>query len=99
MLNRKPCLADKSFFPPASIKPITTRRYTMSYYDNILEIDSNLDGSGLCIGIVMSRFNIDVSEGLLGTCTSELIQLGVLEADIVLVTVPGALEIPIALQK
>jgi len=71
----------------------------MSYYDNILEIDSNLDGSGLCIGIVMSRFNIDASEGLLGTCTSELIQLGVLEADIVLVTVPGALEIPIALQK
>lgn len=71
----------------------------MSYYDNILEIDSNLDGSGLCIGIVMSRFNLDVSEGLLGACTAELTQLGVLDADIVLVTVPGALEIPIALQK
>lgn len=71
----------------------------MSHYDNILEIDSNLDGSGLCIGIVMSRFNLDVSEGLLGACTAELTQLGVLDADIVLVTVPGALEIPIALQK
>ena len=71
----------------------------MSYYDNILEIDSNLDGNGLCIGIVMSRFNIDVSEGLLGACTTELTRLGVQEADIVLITVPGALEIPIALQK
>lgn len=71
----------------------------MSYYDNILEIDSNLDGNGLCIGIVMSRFNIDVSEGLLGACTAELTRLGVQEADIVLTTVPGALEIPVALQK
>ncbi|MCC6917286.1 6,7-dimethyl-8-ribityllumazine synthase [Nitrosomonas sp.] len=71
----------------------------MSYYDNILEIDSNLDGNGLCVGIVMSRFNLDVSEGLLGACTAELTRLGVQEADIVLVTVPGALEIPVALQK
>lgn len=71
----------------------------MSYYDNILEIDSDLDGNGLCIGIVMSRFNVDVSEGLLGACTTELARLGVQEADIVLITVPGALEIPIALQK
>lgn len=71
----------------------------MSYYDNILEIDSDLDGNGLCIGIVMSRFNIGASEGLLGACTAELTRLGVLEADIVLITVPGALEIPVALQK
>lgn len=71
----------------------------MSYYDNILEIDSDLNGNGLCIGIVMSRFNIDVSEGLLSACTAELAKLGVQEADIVLVTVPGALEIPLALQK
>ncbi|MXS86290.1 6,7-dimethyl-8-ribityllumazine synthase [Nitrosomonas sp. HPC101] len=71
----------------------------MSYYDNILEIDSDLKGSGLCIGIVMSRFNIDISEGLLGACTAELAELGVQETDIVLITVPGALEIPLALQK
>ena len=71
----------------------------MSYYDNILEIDTNLNGDGLCIGIVMSRFNLDVSEGLLGACTAELVKLGVQETDIVLITVPGALEIPTALQK
>ncbi len=71
----------------------------MAYYDNIHEIETNLDGSELHIGIIMSRFNIDIGEGLLGACTEELKNLGVLEAHILLSTVPGALEIPIALQK
>lgn len=71
----------------------------MAYYDNIHEIDTNLDGSELRIGIIMSRFNIDIGEGLLSACTEELKNLGVLEAHILLSTVPGALEIPIALQK
>jgi len=71
----------------------------MAYYDNIPELETELDGSGLSIGIVMSRFNLDVAEGLLGACTAELIKLGVNESDILLVTVPGALETPPALQK
>mgnify|MGYP000901886382 CR=1 FL=1 len=49
----------------------------MGYYDNIPEIETNLDGSELRIGIVMSRFNIEIGEGLLGACTAELVQLGV----------------------
>ncbi|BBL34474.1 6,7-dimethyl-8-ribityllumazine synthase [Nitrosomonas stercoris] len=71
----------------------------MSYYDDILELDANLDGNGLCIGVVMSRFNLDIGEGLLDACVTELTKLDVQKADIVLITVPGALEIPIALQK
>ena len=71
----------------------------MVYYDNIPEIETNLDGSDLNIGIVMSRFNIEIGEGLLGACTAELVQLGVQAANIQLVTVPGALEAPITLQK
>ncbi len=71
----------------------------MSYYDNIPEIETELNGRGLSIGIVMSRFNLDVAEGLLSACTAELIKLGVNESDMMLVTVPGALEIPLALQK
>jgi len=71
----------------------------MAYYDNILELETELDGKGLSIGIVMSRFNLDVAEGLLGACTAELIKLGVNESDMLLVTVPGALETPPALQK
>jgi 6,7-dimethyl-8-ribityllumazine synthase len=67
-------------------------------YDNITEIERNLNGAGLRIGIVMSRFNIDVAEGLLGGCVSELEKLGVEQTDTTLVTVPGALEVPLALQ-
>ncbi|SEM98653.1 6,7-dimethyl-8-ribityllumazine synthase [Nitrosomonas marina] len=71
----------------------------MAYYDDILEFESDLDGEGLRVGIVMSRFNIDIGEGLLGACTAELKNLGVQDADILLVTVPGALEIPASLLK
>lgn len=62
------------------------------------EIEKNLDGKGLRIGIVQSRFNPVVCEGLLGACRSQLVQLGVSESDITLATVPGALEIPLVLQ-
>ena len=68
-------------------------------YDDITEIEKDLNGAGLCIGIVMSRFNIDIAEGLLGSCVEELTKLGVLQADVTLVTVPGALEVPLALEK
>lgn len=71
----------------------------MARYDNVLELEPDLDGEDLHIGIVMSRFNINVAEGLLGSCVEELVKQGVEEPNIVLVTVPGALEIPLALQK
>ena len=71
----------------------------MARYDNILELETDLNGAGLRIGIVMSRFNTDVGEGLLSACTAELMKCGVAEASVLLVTVPGALEIPLALQK
>lgn len=67
-------------------------------YDNITEIEKDLNGAGLKIGIVMARFNIDVGEGLLGGCVAELEKLGVKQEDTTLVTVPGALEVPLALQ-
>jgi 6,7-dimethyl-8-ribityllumazine synthase len=67
-------------------------------YDNITEIEANLDGAGLMIGIVMARFNIDVAEGLLGACAAELRKLNVRDEHSTLVTVPGALEVPLALQ-
>ena len=63
------------------------------------EIEKNLNGKGMRIGIVQSRFNPVVCEGLLGACRSQLLQLGVSDADITLATVPGALEIPLVLQQ
>jgi 6,7-dimethyl-8-ribityllumazine synthase len=71
----------------------------MGHYDNILELEPGLSGGDLRIGIVMSRFNPEVSEGLLGACMAELMKCGVQESGMLLVTVPGALEIPLALQK
>ena len=68
-------------------------------YDGITEIEKDLNGEGLRIGIVMSRFNIDIAEGLLGSCVDELNKLGVKQSDVTLVTVPGALEVPLALEK
>ncbi|HEX5802727.1 MAG TPA: 6,7-dimethyl-8-ribityllumazine synthase [Azospira sp.] len=70
----------------------------MPRYDDIYEIDQNLKGAGLRVGVVMARFNLDVCEGLLSACTAELKKLGVAAADITIATVPGALEIPLVLQ-
>lgn len=67
--------------------------------DKLKEIMPELNGAGLRIGIVLSRFNIDIGEGLLGSCLDELIGHGVSPADITLVSVPGALEAPLALEK
>jgi 6,7-dimethyl-8-ribityllumazine synthase len=63
------------------------------------EIEKNHNGKGLRIGIVQSRFNTPVCEGLLGACRSQLVKQGVNENDITLATVPGALEIPLVLQQ
>ena len=62
------------------------------------EIEKNLDGAGMRIGIVQSRFNNVVCEGLLAACRAQLVEQGVSDADITLASVPGALEIPLVLQ-
>ncbi len=70
----------------------------MSRFDNVFEYDNNLAGAGLKVGIVMSRFNLPVCEGLLSACVNELKRLGVADADMAIATCPGALEIPLILQ-
>jgi len=59
-------------------------------------IEQELDGTGLHIGIVQARFNEGITNALAVACIRELEELGVHDIDHVLV--PGALEIPIALQ-
>lgn len=61
--------------------------------------ESNLNGEGLRVGIVQARFNEDVCHGLLASCLAELKHLGVMDEDILHVSVPGALEVPLTLQK
>jgi 6,7-dimethyl-8-ribityllumazine synthase len=57
-----------------------------------------LEGIGLRIGIVQARFNADITDALAQACLAELETLGVAAKDIDHVQVPGALEVPIALQ-
>ena len=71
----------------------------MSRFDNVFEFDNNLAGAGLRVGIVMSRFNLPVCEGLLSACVAELKRLGVADDDMRIANVPGALEIPLVLQS
>ena len=57
-----------------------------------------LDGQGLTIGIVRARFNDAITGKLAECCLAELAACGVNAEDIQQVTVPGALEVPLALQ-
>lgn len=62
-------------------------------------VSPNMAAEGMRIGIVQARFNEAVVEGLKEACMDELGKLGVAGQDILLVTVPGALEIPLALSQ
>ena len=61
-------------------------------------IDPDIRGEGMRIAIVWSRFNEEIVRELLTACDRELVNLGVLSDDIDVVSVPGALELPLALQ-
>ena len=58
---------------------------------------ANLDGRDLRIGIVQARFNAAITDKLAQSCIAELAALGVTAKHIKHVTVPGALEVPLAL--
>jgi 6,7-dimethyl-8-ribityllumazine synthase len=53
----------------------------------------------LSVGIVSSRFNNETVEKISKACISKLEALGVSSTNIIHISVPGALEIPIALKK
>jgi 6,7-dimethyl-8-ribityllumazine synthase len=60
--------------------------------------DQRLNGKKLVIGIVQARFNEAITNALANACKAELMRLGVAEKNIDLFSVPGALEVPLALQ-
>ena len=59
---------------------------------------THLDGSKLAIGIVQARFNESITNTLAQACLQELAAMGVQPENIRHVKVPGALEVPVALQ-
>ena len=60
--------------------------------------DGRMNGRKLSIGIVQARFNEPITNALAAACRAELLALGVQEKHIDHVVVPGALEVPLALQ-
>jgi 6,7-dimethyl-8-ribityllumazine synthase len=58
----------------------------------------DLKGEGLRIAIVWSRFNEEIVRQLVTACDKQLVDLGVAPDDIYVMSVPGALELPLALQ-
>lgn len=65
----------------------------------IARIEPNTRGDGRRVAIVQSRFNPEIGDGLLASALRALHEAGVADERITVVTVPGALEIPLALQR
>lgn len=65
----------------------------------IRRIASNIVGTDRRVGVVLSRFNPEIGELLLKGALRGLAEAGVDEDDVLVVTVPGALETPLALQR
>ena len=62
-------------------------------------IEPVLDGKQLRIGIVQARFTNEIGGEMLKVCCRTLHELGVADDNITIATVPGALEVPIALMN
>ncbi|MED5276298.1 MAG: 6,7-dimethyl-8-ribityllumazine synthase [Actinomycetota bacterium] len=63
------------------------------------ELNAELDGNGLKIGLVAARFNHIIVEQLLDGTRSRLLGLGVSEENITLGWVAGAFEVPLAAKE
>jgi 6,7-dimethyl-8-ribityllumazine synthase len=63
------------------------------------EISATLLAQGLKVGIVVSRFNDFLTKELLGGAVDCLVRHGAAEEDITVVWVPGANELPQAIQR
>jgi len=66
---------------------------------NPFTLAPDLDGEGLHIGIVRARFNEQIGMTQLQACLDELGKLGVDERDVMVVSVPGALEMGVTLAQ
>jgi len=64
-----------------------------------LTIAQDLDGEGLRIGIVRARFNEDIGLAELDATLAELAACGVRMQDVMIISVPGALELGTVLQR
>jgi len=64
-----------------------------------VELQGTTQAAGCRFGIVVSQFNAEVTEGLLRGARAVLAGAGVADADVSVVRVPGAFEIPLVARK
>lgn len=64
-----------------------------------MELQGTHTATGFRFAIIVSRFNEDITEGLLAGAREALAQAAVDEEDVTVVRVPGAFEIPITAQR
>ena len=64
-----------------------------------MELQGTSSGAGCRFGIVVSRFNPEITDGLLRGALAALAEAGVADSDVSVVRVPGAFEIPLAAMK
>jgi 6,7-dimethyl-8-ribityllumazine synthase len=71
----------------------------VSEHDQVTTTTGRLDAAGLRIGIVAGRFNEAVVERLVAGAVDTLLRHGAMAADVHVVWVPGAFEIPVVLRR
>jgi 6,7-dimethyl-8-ribityllumazine synthase len=65
----------------------------------VQELQGAPRAAGYRFAIVVSRFNPEITDGLLAGARDALAQAGVRDDDVTLVRVPGAFELPVAAQR
>lgn len=63
------------------------------------QLEGDLSGAGLKIGIAVSRFNDFITSRLLDGAVDALVRHGVKDADVTVVKAPGAFELPLVVKK
>ena len=71
----------------------------MAGFEGAQAFPIDVDGKTLNIGIVVAQFNQEIGEAMLDACYAELLRLYVSPENVAIASVPGALEIPITLQR
>lgn len=71
----------------------------MAGFEGAQAFPIDVDGEALNIGIVVAQFNHEVGEAMLDACYTELLRLDVSAENVAIASVPGALEVPITLQR
>ena len=66
---------------------------------SVKRLAPDISANGRRVGVVLSRFNPAIGDALLAGALRGLADAGVAEHDITVVSVPGALESPLALQR